>query len=566
MPIVVNSKFRPFSYQEMLQPVLMSAQAHKELEDQYAELGAKASIWERLKDSEIDKDVYQQYKGYSDALRESSNQLAQTGLTPSSRRAMLDMRSRYAQDIIPIEQAYAERDRQMKLQQEMMLKDPTHMYRVNAGQIGLRNYINGNYDALTDNYSGALLAQQASQIASNLKNALTDRGKLRSLGLPYQYEREIQKGFTMEQVDKAIRGDADANPILTKVIDQVLEGSGISKWDNYNDIKDKVRGYIGQGIYSAVGQTEYKDYKDDYSMQLGLLRAKHAMDNTPQPYTRTQLRGNPYNLDSRLDMGKSQSEHNEYAKYFDKNGNITPEGIKEYNRIEIRGGTSNTGYVQQIRVPSEFKRFMDKLNGGKPINVNIGMQDPYGTFRDLYAANQQRLNNEGVVNADTYRNKAFDVQFKNQDIVRQALTTGKNNGKFDTYEYTKNGYQKTGSIDLNSKDFDKAGFAGEYGLQGNFVVVTDKKGKSHRIPLSMVNSNLNNSITYALKHANSLYYDDNGLPYTNEQLEADINNGRGGYTKLIDEIYKELNSAYDNFGAAFEQLQTEPYKVSGGLH
>ena len=41
----------------------------------------------------------------------------------------------------------------------MMLKDPTHMYRVNAGQVGLREYMSGNYDALTDNYSGALLTK-----------------------------------------------------------------------------------------------------------------------------------------------------------------------------------------------------------------------------------------------------------------------------------------------------------------------------------------------------------------------------------------------------------------------
>ena len=36
--LVVNSKFRPFEYQELLAPVLMATQAHHELEDKYAEL------------------------------------------------------------------------------------------------------------------------------------------------------------------------------------------------------------------------------------------------------------------------------------------------------------------------------------------------------------------------------------------------------------------------------------------------------------------------------------------------------------------------------------------------
>lgn len=59
MPIIINSKFRPFSYQEMLQPVLMAAQAHQALEDSYSEMDTKASMWEKLKDSELDRDVYQ---------------------------------------------------------------------------------------------------------------------------------------------------------------------------------------------------------------------------------------------------------------------------------------------------------------------------------------------------------------------------------------------------------------------------------------------------------------------------------------------------------------------------
>lgn len=293
MPIIINSKFRPFSFQEMLQPVAMAAQAHQALEDQYAELDTKASMWEKLKDSEIDRDVYQQYKAYSDALKSSSDELAQFGLTPSSRRAMLDMRARYSQDIAPIEQAWAERDRQMKVQQEMMLKDPTHMYRVNAGQVGLREYMKGNYDALTDNYSGALLTRQASEIATNLKAAFTDRSKLKSLGLPYQYERELQHGYTPEQVDAAIRGDANASPVLTRIIDQVLQSSGMSQWDNYDTIKDRVRGFIGQGIYSAIGTKKFENFKDDFSMQDALHARQFARQQAEKKQEEQQANEKP---------------------------------------------------------------------------------------------------------------------------------------------------------------------------------------------------------------------------------------------------------------------------------
>lgn len=403
MPIIINSKFRPFSFQEMLQPVAMAAQAHQALEDQYSELDTKASIWEKLKDSDIDKDVYQQYKAYSDALKASSDELAQFGLTPSSRRAMLNMRSRYSQDITPIEQAWNERDRQMKLQQDMLLKDPTHMYRVNAGQVGLREFMNNpNYDAISDNYSGALLTKQASEIASNLKTALTDKTKLKSLGLPYQYIQELQYGYTPEQVDAAIRGDENASPVLTRIIDQVLQSSGITSWENYDAIKDKVRGFIGQGIYSSIGTKKDQNYTDNFSMQDELHRRQFTRQQAAKGEEEKRLTGlavNPLNIYTPEERAQIDGNIKKFSKYFKKNPDgtysITNAGVKEYNRLVSDGSTpihdraassgnwftratmntpdAQIGRQHEARMnrtaPSEFRRFMDGL--GLKINGNM---------------------------------------------------------------------------------------------------------------------------------------------------------------------------------------------------
>lgn len=568
MSIIINSKFRPFSFQEMLQPVAMAAQAHQALEDQYSELDTKASMWEKLKDSEIDKDVYQQYKAYSDALRASSDELAQSGLTPSSRRAMLDMRARYSQEIAPIEQAWAERDRQMKVQQEMMLKDPTHMYRVNAGQVGLREYMRGNYDALADNYSGALLTKQVGEAASNFRTALMDRSKLKGLGLPYQYERMLQYGATPEQVMQAMSKDPKALPILNKIVDDVMNASGIRGWGN-DALTQQAEAYARQGLYNAIGTTKFENFTDNFSSQLALQREKHKMEN-PKTYSKVQLLGNPYSLDSRVDVNKSWQTHNKFSKFFTKDGRLTNAGLAEYNKTIPITGTSTSGAVSTYGYrQSEFRKFMDSLNGGKPVyDGQRYTSQTAQNFQRLYQSNAQRLVSEGQVNADTYRNKAFDVQLENQENVLQALTSGKNNGKFTTFEYTKDGYKPIGKIiNLNDDEFKDATIAGEYGLQGNFVVVTTKKGKQYRIPLSQVNSSSNDAITASLNGARSLYYKDKGMTtrYSDEELDAVFDMGTH-YTTMRDNIYSILNSARDNFAAAFEQVKTEPYKVKGGLH
>ena len=53
--LVINSKFRPFSYQELATPVMQMTQAHQQLEEQYAELQTKANIWDKMANEQTDE-------------------------------------------------------------------------------------------------------------------------------------------------------------------------------------------------------------------------------------------------------------------------------------------------------------------------------------------------------------------------------------------------------------------------------------------------------------------------------------------------------------------------------
>ena len=48
--LVIDSRFTPFTYQEMLQPIMAAQTAHQEIEDQYTDLATKANIWEEMAD------------------------------------------------------------------------------------------------------------------------------------------------------------------------------------------------------------------------------------------------------------------------------------------------------------------------------------------------------------------------------------------------------------------------------------------------------------------------------------------------------------------------------------
>lgn len=315
---------------------------------------------------------------------------------------MLDMRARYSKDITPIEQAWTERDRQMKVQQEMMLKDPTHMYRVNAGQVGLKEFMtNPNYDTLTDNYSGALLTQQVGNAANQLKTALMDKGNLQKLGLPYQYERMLQYGYTPEQVMQAMAKDEKAAPVLNKIVEDVMASSGIRDWGN-DEISTKAEAYARQGLWNAIGQTKIDNFTDSFSMQDALNARQFNRQQAAKKEEEKKIAGlaiNPLNIYTPEERAKIDGNVKKFSQYFKKNPDgtysITNAGLAEYNRLVSNGSApvhdkaansgnwfvratmstpdAQIGRNHEARMnknsPSEFRQFMDGL--GLKINGNM---------------------------------------------------------------------------------------------------------------------------------------------------------------------------------------------------
>lgn len=271
--LVINSQFKPFSYQEMLAPVLMATQAHQELENQYGELSAKANVWEEMANEQTDPYAYKMYKTYANDLEKQAGQLAREGLNASSRRDMLNMRARYSKEITPIEAAYKRREELAAEQRKASLSNPTMFYQRNASAMSLDDFIKNPSIDYGERYSGALLAQQVGQMAANLKTALTGKGKLKGVGLPYQYEQLLQYGYTPQQIQQAITNPQEGNPVLNTIVEQALAASGMKNWASPEQLA-QARAYANQGLYNAIGKTEFKNFTDSFSMQDALAKRR----------------------------------------------------------------------------------------------------------------------------------------------------------------------------------------------------------------------------------------------------------------------------------------------------
>lgn len=255
--LVVNSRFTPFSYQEMLAPVLMATQAHQELENQYGELATKASVWEEMANEQTDPYAYKMYKTYANDLEEQAGQLAREGLNAASRRDMLNMRARYSKEITPIEQAYTARQKQAEEQQRALLQDPTLMLSRRAATTSLDDYIR-NPQLAYEAYSGKLITAQVASAASALAKEMQEKPrKWRSiLGNSY-YETMMQKGFSSQAVLQAIQDNSNAAPELLRIVEDAVNSSGVRNWRDQATL-NRAYDYARQGLWSAVGETQYQ--------------------------------------------------------------------------------------------------------------------------------------------------------------------------------------------------------------------------------------------------------------------------------------------------------------------
>lgn len=451
--LVLNTKFKPFSYQEMLAPVMAATQAHQALESEYGDLATKASVWERMANEQTDPEAYRMYKTYSEDLENMSEQLARTGLDPTSRRNMMGMKARYSSEILPIETAYKRREELAAEQRKAMAQNHTLRYQRMASQMSLDDFIRNPSLDYGKSYSGALLTQQVNQAAANLQRALTDKGQLQKIGLPYQYERMLQYGATPSQVLAAMAEQAQNEPetatFLRSIVDNVMRSSGVEDWADPATLRE-FRAFANQGLYGAIGQAKLDNFTD----QAGLAQFKADLDdrnvieedkakrlrmyrnNTNRLFSESEVaNANRATLDE-LDKWRNKG-------YINDNGQLTPKGwdaMKNQLLYDASGAAnSKSPYVRARSYTGRDEEFLTwaTQRGVKyTFPTKVQNQDAYGRIFHTYSdpilqgygdmtnyynkTRQAAASGElvtGIANIKVLRNRVSSNKTKQDDLV-----------------------------------------------------------------------------------------------------------------------------------------------------
>lgn len=270
--IIIAPKFTPFTFRELVEPIMAASKAQEETEEKYSILDDAVSYWESLKDSQLDQDTYQTYKKFKKKFDESRSRLLNEGLNESIRRDLMNIRSSYNSTIKPLEAALKKREGLIEAQrQDNANNKGTLIYKkgTKASEIPLSMLVKNPAYSPESPVSGALLAQQGSEVFKNLAKEVSAGNKtvLTSLGLPYQYQTRTQVGMSSDDVIKAILRRDDANQKLTSLADMIISSAGIDK--NVDpEAYSKAWNYVAPAMMNAVGGTSVGSASDSYGADI----------------------------------------------------------------------------------------------------------------------------------------------------------------------------------------------------------------------------------------------------------------------------------------------------------
>lgn len=415
---IINSQFKPFSYNEMLAPVQMANQEFYNVQEQLGQLDTQASVWEGLINKEVDPEAYDQYSAYSNALRDEANSLVQKGLTPASRRSLSRMRARYSSDIVPLEQAYSRRQALQDEQRKALLQNPSLIYDRDASTIRLKELMD-NPTLQPRSISGALLTQQvAQQVAPLAKQIIDDirqggdkANEWKSILGDQYYEKVYRTGFDSADIQAAMMGQGPK--VLVDSVQNAIRSSGVPEW-NDEEALSRAYQYANQGLYSAIGQTDYKNLQNrnwDLNADLAKLRLKSSSENPsstyPNPIQVAQVGSSPADLEKQQQITKGLELLSNLNEITDTNGNIT----LDFNIDE--------GKQKQI---DTLQKDIQKLQETLDYQEKAG-KDTFVTINDL-SKKQKQLEDLGA-NADKIIGDAYkDYSYLFPDNPKKAIEVG----------------------------------------------------------------------------------------------------------------------------------------------
>lgn len=265
--LVINSEYKPMSFEQYAAPFEKYAQVYNQMADTYDAMEIEAGQWEKLAHSTKDAAQYAQYKKYADDLRAAASDLADNGLSTRTRGSVSNLRKRYSNEIVPISEAWDYRNKMIEEQRRL---NPTGdlQFDIDFSDIGLGEIIQNPTLSYAPGRSLSEMEKAGHDIAvAASARAKSKKSKDKGLGNNYY---KITQGYTEEDVKGFLAelesGTFDKYKDLGELYNQLRTTYGTNNENSpytsdQNIIADKriltgfLKGLTKQDSYQSVPRT-----------------------------------------------------------------------------------------------------------------------------------------------------------------------------------------------------------------------------------------------------------------------------------------------------------------------
>jgi hypothetical protein len=388
MARTLNVVYNPLSFEEINQPLVMQTQFHYAMLDQLDEQMEKGAVLNNLKYSDMDSPEYQNYLNYYNQVSDLAKNIGERGAMASDKNLMRGLRQTYANEIVPMEQAYLRRAEEQKMLREAQMKDPDLLVGNNPSMTGLKSYLDPNFTALNQTLSGKDITNEVSALTKQLANDIVSVSNLGALEGTNGTLIKIwkKKGFTNSDILRFANGDTSGKnaEMFNDVINTVISSKNITSWDAWNnqDFRDRVYEYANKGLYAGIGDSDISIQQDPFAV--AALKKKGSettkkpkavpMNDITTEFENSMLKdyGVKNFEDARNVVGLGHKAGTFATNMWNKNGvMLNPEEWAKANGVKDINKGMSTYWAQSI------------TGGGTPMVPITGVGDPMARYKQM---------------------------------------------------------------------------------------------------------------------------------------------------------------------------------------
>lgn len=365
MQLVIDSKFRPFSYDELVKPLTQYKEAYDKVEEQYSDLVSQTEQWKDIANRTKSPEAYAMYSKYANDLNNIVDDFSR-GMTLQNRSQLMSMKRRYSSEILPIARA----SEAMKEANDLRVKSgPDAIFEVGEYN-SLDQFLHGKTANNRLQSRDALTKRTAAITEAVMASAMKDPEFKKALGNQYWMLTQ-HTGGSYADLKAAIANNPQAQNRFAEIKAQMMKEAGYDRYDAMG--KQAIESAINTGLYAGLDKP-VRSFQANQAY-LNPLQAEQLSQAKTEFEWKKQARrplslGNGNYLDPV--SGLTFTEDNKGNRTYNFSGKSSGKGSS-------KGSSGDGSNKSTIKVNRLAKPIKVKVGGGNPIEDYGDDIEPTGT-------------------------------------------------------------------------------------------------------------------------------------------------------------------------------------------